>query len=148
MANLHNEILVNAPIEKIWEALTIVDKLETYDPTVKKSTAITTLKSGIGAKRKVDMLDGENWFEETCTVSKKNEALTYELTACSFPVQSLKHSYSFEQMGNDIKVTQVMQYDVKFGFFGKILDRLMIQKQSDKGIKLFLNGLKSYTENK
>ena len=66
MAKLHNEILIESPIGEIWEALTIVDKLDVYDPTVKKSTATTSLKSGIGAKRKVEMLDGKNWFEETC----------------------------------------------------------------------------------
>ena len=41
---------------------------------------------------------------------------------------------------------QVMQYEVKFGLLGKILDALMIRKQSDNGIKKFLNGLKTYTE--
>ena len=55
MATIRNEIIINAPIEKIWEALTEVDWLEKYDPTVKKSTALTAVKSGIGARRKVDM---------------------------------------------------------------------------------------------
>ena len=35
---------------------------------------------------------------------------------------------------------------MKYGLFGKMLDALMVKKQSDKGIKLFLGGLKSYTE--
>lgn len=147
MAKLYNEITINAPIEKIWEALSNIELLEKYDPTVENCKIISPLKNGIGAKRKVSMKDGKNWFEEECTVSKPNDSLTYELTACSFPMQSLKHSYSFEQIGNDIKVKQVMQYNMKFGFLGKILDRLMIKKQSNKGIKLFLSGLKSYTEN-
>jgi len=104
MATIHNEIIINAPIEKIWDALANIDRLDTYDPTVKKSTVITPLKSGIGAKRKVDMLDGKNWFEEKVTECKSNEALTFELTACSFPVNNLKHSYSFEKIGDKIKV--------------------------------------------
>ncbi len=146
MTVLNNVITINAPIEKIWEALSNIEELEKYDPTVKNSIAISQAKNGIGAKRKVGMKDGKNWFEEQCTVSKPNKALTYELTACSFPVHSLRHSYSFELKGNQTKVTQVMKYKVKFGFLGKILDSLMIRKQSDKGIKQFLNGLKSYTE--
>jgi len=148
MTKIYNEITINAPIEKIWEALSNIELLEKYDPAVENCKTLSSLKNGVGAKRKVSMKDGKNWFEEVCTVSKQNKSLAYELTACSFPVQSLKHSYSFEQIGNSIKVKQLMQYNVKFGFFGKILDLLMIQKQSDKGIKLFLNGLKSYTENK
>ena len=146
MTTIHNEITINAPIEKIWEALTEVDMLDKYDPTVKKSTALSQSKKGIGAKRKVDMLDGKNWFEEQCTVCQTNEALTYQLTACSFPVHKLKHSYSFEKTGNQIKVKQVMQYEMKFGLFGKIMDALMVRNQSDKGIKKFFAGLKSFTE--
>ena len=146
MTTLHNEITINAPIEKIWNALSNIDVLDKYDPTVKKSTAVSTTKNGIGAKRKVDMLDGKNWFEEQCTVWNPNKALTYELTACSFPVHKLKHSYTFEKIGNQTKVKQVMEYQIKFGFFGKILDALMIRKQSDSGIKKFFGGLKTYTE--
>lgn len=147
MSTLHNEIIINAPIERIWEALTNIEELEQYDPTVLKSTATTSSKSGIGAARKVNMKDGKNWFEETCTALKPHEALTYELTNCSFPVHALNHSYSFENMdGGKVRVKQVMEYQMKYGFLGKILDALMVKKQSDKGIKAFMSGLKSFTE--
>jgi ribosome-associated toxin RatA of RatAB toxin-antitoxin module len=147
MATIRNEIIINAPIEKIWKALTEIDWLEKFDPTVKKSTALTSSKSGIGAKRKVEMRDGKNWFEESVTEFKVNEVLTYELTACSFPLHKLKHSYTFETVeGGRIRVKQVMAYTVKFGLLGKFLDAIMIRKQSDDGIKKFLSGLKSFTE--
>ena len=147
MATIQNEITINAPIKKIWEALTNVGELDKYDPTVKKCKVLSQSTKGIGASRKVTMKDGKNWFEEKCTVSKENVALTYELTDCSFPVRNLNHSYTFEQIGNMVKVKQIMNYQMKFGFLGKILDSLVIRNQSDKGIKEFLGGLKSYTEN-
>lgn len=146
MATIQNEITIHAPIEKIWQALTEIDWLEKFDPTVKKSIALTAAKNGIGARRKVEMVDGKNWFEEQCTIHNPNESLTYELTACSFPIHKLKHSYSFEKVGNQTKVKQIMEYEMKFGFFGIIMDTLMVRNQSDKGIKLFFAGLKSFTE--
>jgi ligand-binding SRPBCC domain-containing protein len=103
MTTIQNEITINAPIEKIWQALTEIDWLEKYDPTVKKSIALTRVKNGIGAKRKVEMLDGKNWFEEQCTIHQPTVALTYKLTSCSFPVHRLKHSYSFEHVGIKLK---------------------------------------------
>lgn len=147
MTTLHNEITIDAPIEKIWTVLANVEELEKYDPTVLKSTATTEAKKGPGAARKVDMRDGKNWFQEKVTVFKPNEALEFELTACSFPVHQLKHSYSFQTAGSQIKVMQVMQYQVKFGLLGRLMDSLMIRKKSDKGIKQFFAGLKSYVEN-
>jgi ribosome-associated toxin RatA of RatAB toxin-antitoxin module len=146
MATLCNEIIIDALIEKVWEALSKIEELEKYDPTVKRSRALTPAGSGIGAIRKVDMKDGKNWFEEKVTIWKQNDALTYELTACSFPIQQLKHGYRFEQIGYQTKVSQVMEYKVKYGLIGKILDALMIRKQSDAGIKKFFAGLKSYIE--
>lgn len=148
MTTLYNEIAIDAPLEKIWAILSNIEELDQYDPTVKKSVVISQMKSGIGAKRKVDMQDGKNWFEEQCTLWRPMEALTYELTACSFPIHSLKHSYNFEKVGSQTKVKQVMEYRVKFGLLGKILDTLMIRKQSDTGVKKFFSGLKEYAEKK
>lgn len=146
MATIHNEILVNASIDKVWSMLTDLELLDKYDPTVKKSTLVSTERTGIGAKRKVNMLDGKNWFDEEITVFKPNEVLTYQLTDCSFPIKGLKHSYTFENLGNQTKVKQVMEYTVKFGLFGKLLDKMMIRKQSDTGIKKFFVGLKAFAE--
>jgi ribosome-associated toxin RatA of RatAB toxin-antitoxin module len=147
MTTLHNEIVIDAPVEKIWDVLSKVDELDKFDPTVIKSTAISDIRTGVGAARKVDMKDGKNWFEEKCTISITNVSLAYELTACSFPVHQLKHTYSFEKVGTKIRVKQIMEYEVKFGWIGKIMDTLMIRKQSNSGIKKFFSGLKNYMEN-
>ena len=146
MATIQNEIIINASVDKLWSILTDLELLNKFDPTVKKSTLISSEKTGVGAKRKVNMLDGKNWFDEKITVFKPNEALSYQLTDCSFPIKGLQHSYTFEKIGNQTKVKQVMEYTVKFGLLGKLLDSLMIRKQSDIGIKKFFVGLKSYAE--
>lgn len=146
MATTHNEITVNASIDKVWNILTDLELLDKYDPTVKKSTLVSTDKTGIGAKRKVLMHGGKNWFDEKVTEFKPNEALTYQLTDCSFPIKGLQHSYSFEKVGNQTKVKQVMEYTIKFGLLGKLFDNLMIRKQSDTGVKKFFAGLKSFAE--
>lgn len=146
MTILNNEVIISAPIEKIWEALSVVDNLDKFDPTVKKSTAISSSKAGLEAKRKVDMLDGKNWFEEKVIQYKPYEELAYQLTDCSFPISGLAHSYTFEKVGNQTKVKQVMQYTVKFGILGKLMDSLMIRKQTNGGIQKFFIGLKEYAE--
>ncbi len=140
-------MIINAPVEKIWSVLSDLELLDKCDPTVKKSTLISTEKTRLGAKRKVNMLDGKNWFEEKITSFQPNHALTIQLTDCSFPIKGLQHSYSFEKSGSQTKITQVMEYTVKFGFLGKLMDGMMIRKQSDTGIKKFFSWLKSFVEN-
>ena len=89
------KIIVNASLDKVWNILTDLELLDKYDPTVKKSTLISADKTGIGAKRKVNMLDGKNWFEEKVTVFKSNVALTYQLTDCTFPMKDLQAQLQF-----------------------------------------------------
>ena len=148
MTTVYNEIIINASIEKIWKALSDIDNLDKFDPTVKKVSLLTSTNFGVGSQRKVDMKDGKNWFNETCTVYKPNESLLFELSACSFPVQNLKHEYRFEPLGNQIKVKQKMVYQMKFGVIGKLFDFIMVKKQTNTGIKLFFQGLKEYAETK
>ena len=92
------------------------------------------------------MQDGKNWFDEKITVFKPNEELVYQLTDCSFPIKGLKHTYSFQKNGNQTKVQQVMEYTVKFGIIGVLMDKMMIGKQFNSGINKFLTGLKTYAE--
>lgn len=146
MSTLHNEIIINAPLEKIWGILETPDLLEKYDPTIKDSKLVSAERRGPGAKRKINMLDGKNWFEEKITDYKLNDLLTYQLIACSFPIKGLKHSYRFEKTSTGTKVKQTMEYEVKFGFLGKLMDKMMIQKQFDSGIKKFFTGLKQFAE--
>lgn len=146
MGKLINEITINAPLDKIWSALTDLELLDKTDPTVKKATLISENKTGLNAKRKVLMQDGKNWFDEKITVFKPNEELVYQLTDCSFPIKGLKHTYSFQKIGNQTKVQQEMEYTVKFGILGILMDRMMIGKQFNSGINKFLNGLKTYAE--
>ena len=107
MTTIHNEITVNAGVDKVWNILTDLELLDKYDPTVKKSTLVSAEKTGIGAKRKVLMLDGKNWFDEKISVFEPNEALTYQLTECTFPIKGLQHSYSFEKIGNQTNGSRI-----------------------------------------
>lgn len=148
MSKLINDITINAPIEKIWSILTDLELLEKTDPTVKKASLISDNKTGLNAKRKVLIKDGKNWFDEKITVFKPNEELVYQLTDCSFPIKSLKHTYNFQVNGNYTKVLQVMEYTVKFGILGLLMDKMIIGKQFNSGINKFLTGLKDYAEKK
>ncbi len=146
MTTLKNDIIINAPIEKIWKELSTLDRLALFDPGAKESNVLTENKIGKGAKRRVEMNDGKNWFEETCTVYDENKDLKYELNACSFPVHNLFHRYKFEKIDdNKYKVIQTQSYQMKYGFLGNLMG-LVIKSKWNKGINDFLQGLKKISE--
>ena len=146
MASLVNKVSINAPIGRVWEILTNLPELADYDPTVAAAKLISPAKTGPGAARQVTMKDGKHWFKEKVTDFEPGERLTFELTACNFPIRHLTHTYSFSESHGKTTVTQVMRYTPKFGLLGKLMDAAMIKSNSDKGVKAFFGGLKGHAE--
>lgn len=144
MATIHNKITIQATPEKVWGILSDPVKLELYDPVVKSSRLISSLRSGLGSERHCDTQSG--WFEDKITECEPYEKLTFTLTACNQPMKSLTHSYTFKKIGNHTEVSQVMKYTMKYGILGKFMDALMGRRVSDQQIKKFFIGLKKYAE--
>ena len=144
MAIIHNKIVINASPEQVWNALADPAKLDQFDPIVKKSKLISSLTSGLGAERHCDTTTG--WFKDKITVWQPYEKLSFQLTDCNQPMKRLQHSYTLVKNGNTTEVNQVMDYTMKFGIIGKLLDVLVGKRTSDKQIKMFFVGLKEYVE--
>lgn len=145
MTVLENSILINAPPEKVWSVLAKLDALVQYDPGVKTVELISASHQGPGAARKCDLVPG-GWFKEKVVDWTPHEALSFELFECTLPVRSLKHSYTLTPEGGGTLVRQRMEYELKLGPLGKLLDTLMVRRKWDAGIKAFFAGLKHYVE--
>lgn len=146
MTTLENSITIDAPLDRVWAILTNLAELAEYDPTVATATVTSSPASGPGASREVTMRDGKHWFKERVTTFEPGAALAFELTSCNFPIASLSHSYSFSEKEGMTAVNQLMRYTPKLGPFGKLMDMIVIRRNSDKGIKAFLAGLKAHAE--
>ncbi|MBK9072504.1 MAG: SRPBCC family protein [Myxococcales bacterium] len=145
MTTLENTIRIKATPQQVWQALGQLDALEKYDSGVKKSTLLDGPKEGMGATRQCDLTPG-GWFRERVTDWKPGATLAFELTACTLPVKALRHSYRFEVDGAETIVTQKMEYQLKFGPLGALMDVLMVRIQWNSGIKSFFAGLKAHVE--
>ena len=145
MTRLNNEVLIEATPEKVWQVLTDLESLEQYDPVVNKSVTISALRTGLGAERQCDV-NPKGWFKERVTQWEPHRALAFELFECTLPIKSLRHSYTIVNVNGATRVRQVMEYQMKFGIFGSLMDLLMVRKKWDDGIKKFFMGLKQYIE--
>src|SRR5207249_10769380 len=116
-----------------------------YDPGIKKAEVVTASREGPGAARRCDLAPG-GWFKERVTDWKPNESLSFELFECTLPVRRLKHSYTLTPDGSGTLVRQRMEYELKFGPVGKVIDAVMVRKKRDAGIKGFFAGLKHFVE--
>ncbi len=145
MTVLENSIRIDAPPEKVWSVLASLDQLDRYDPGVTRSEIVTSSREGPGAARRCELKPG-GWFKEKVADWTPNESLSFELFECTLPVRRLKHSYKLTQDGSGTIVHQRMEYELKFGAVGKLMDAMMVKKKWDAGIKGFFAGLKKYVE--
>jgi ligand-binding SRPBCC domain-containing protein len=145
MTMLESSIQIDATPEKVWSVLARLDALANYDPGVAKAEIVSAAKEGPGAARRCDLTPG-GWFKERVTDWRANEALSFELYECSLPVRRLRHSYTLVREGEGTVVRQRMEYELKFGPLGKLLDAVMVRRKWSSGIKGFLAGLKRHAE--
>lgn len=145
MTELKNRITIAAPRSAVWQALTDLGALATYDPGVKAASIVGDLTSGLGAQRKCQ-LRPKGWFIEEVVAWQPESALAFQLQTCSLPVASLRHDYALTEEAGATGVEQVMTYQMKYGGVGRALDALMMRRQWDRGIKGFLAGLKQHIE--
>ena len=145
MTVLENSIRISAPPEQVWAALAALDELHHIDPGVKKAVIISTAREGVGAARQCDLKPG-GWFKEKVAEWKPGQSLAFELFDCTLPVRRLRHSYTFTAADGGTLVTQHMEYVLKFGFLGQVMDAMVVRKKWDAGIKSFFAGLKQHVE--
>jgi hypothetical protein len=145
MTTLHNRVEISATPEKVWSALAKLEALQDYDPAIAKSEVETTGTSGLGASRRCALKDG-GWFREKVTIWEPHRVLAFELHDCSLPVRRLAHRYTLTERAGTTLVEQRMDYTLKFGPIGALLDRVLVRRRWDQGIKAFFLGLKGYVE--
>jgi ligand-binding SRPBCC domain-containing protein len=145
MTVLENTIRIDAPRERVWAVLSALDALERYDPGIRRSEIVSEERRGPGAARRCDLAPG-GWFKERVVEWRPSESLSFELFDCTLPVRHLRHSYAIESDGATTLVRQRMEYQLKFGPLGRLMDALMVRGKWDAGIKSFLAGLKRYVE--
>jgi ligand-binding SRPBCC domain-containing protein len=145
MTVLENSVHIDASPEKVWSVLSALDALDRYDPGVKKSEIVSPSREGLGSARKCDLTPG-GWFKEKVSDWQPHEAIAFELFECTLPVKRLKHSYTLTPDDGGTLVRQRMEYSLKFGPVGNLLDALLVRKKWDAGVKGFFAGLKRYVE--
>ena len=145
MTVLENSIRIDAAPEEVWSALASLEALDRYDPGVAKAEIVSDVKEGPGAARRCDLTPG-GWFKEKISLWKPREALAFELYECTLPVRRLKHTYTLVADSGGTVVRQRMEYELKFGALGRLLDAVVVRRKWNAGIRSFFGGLKRYVE--
>jgi carbon monoxide dehydrogenase subunit G len=143
MTEVTAEILVHAPAEAIWPALSRVDQVHNWHPKVERSPATTTLLEGVGAGRTCHFYDGTEVKEEVVR-SEHARRVDIAIVEASMPIRDAVARFELEPRGERTRVTVVMAYQTKYGPLGWLMNVLMIRPMMGRMLGQVLGGLDAH----
>lgn len=136
MTVLESTIEIAAPPARVWELLGTLDALERYDPGIARSRIVSTERAAWARS---------GWFRERVTAWEPERSLGFELYECTLPVKR-RHAYVLTPIRGGTRVEQRMEYRLKFGPLGVLMDAVIVRRRWKAGIDGFLSGLKRIVE--
>ncbi|MCH9815522.1 MAG: SRPBCC family protein [Actinomycetia bacterium] len=145
MGSFSESVLISAPQEQVWAALSEIGAIADWNPGVRESHLIGDQAEGLGAARYCD-LGGKNYLHESVVEYQEGEALTMRVDETNLPFKSVDIRFTLRSVAAETEVTVSPAYTLKYGPMGTILDRLAVRKQYARGMVSLLQGLKKHVE--
>ncbi|MBI3992726.1 MAG: SRPBCC family protein, partial [Candidatus Lambdaproteobacteria bacterium] len=91
-------------------------------------------------------LKPKGWVEERVWAWNPPRAIGLEVAASEWPLVFMKWTTELQPEGAATAVSQELEYRLKFGLLGHLMDALMMRRKLDAGIDDIFAGLKRYVE--
>lgn len=138
---------LSAPPSKVWAVLEDFGGVANWSAGVEASPIIAgTPERGLGAERNCQLYDG-NHINERLTELVPEKRLAIEVTDTSMPMKSAAGRFELVATpGGGTQVTMTMDYVVKFGPIGQLMDVLMLKRSMTASLNNLLAALDEHVE--
>ncbi len=140
MTVIEHDLTASCGRERIWKVLADLTAVQSYNPTVKAARVASSDAVGVGALRECD-LEPKGRLLERVTVWDEGRALGLEIVESDWPVRSMNWITKLEDRGSGSRLTQRLEYRMKFGVLGWLLDRLVMQRNVTTNVEATLRRL-------
>ncbi len=141
MSTITKSVTINAPTSRIWDAIKDVGYVHNWHPVVEASPVLSDNASGLGASRRCEMYDGSS-VVETVTELTEGRRVVLELSDFSLPLNNASASITLDPVDDGTtRVTMEMNYEVKYGPAGWLMDQMMMKRMMGSLFLKVLGGL-------
>lgn len=137
-------IEIGAPIDQVWAILADVGSIASWNPGLIGSKATNDVV-GLGATRYCD-IDGRQSLDEEVVKFEPKRSITFRITRSTLPFRSADIAFALTAYGQRTDVSVSPNYFLKYGIFGRLLDKAFVAKAYRRGICGLLTGLKELAE--
>ena len=128
MTTIHHEVQANCPPEKVWALLSDLEAVQRYNPTVRTATVRGARRTGVGAERTCELVP-KGRVVERVTHWEDGRAIGLEVADSDWPIHFMRWVTRIEPAGATTRITQSLEYKVKFGPVGWLLDNLVMKRK-------------------
>ncbi|MCH7760334.1 SRPBCC family protein [candidate division TA06 bacterium] len=144
MSVLSKQIRIDAPVESVWKVLADYGGVAKWAPSVNHAVLTTESKGGIDCERQCDVA-GFGKVKERIVEWEEGSHYTFTVEGIG-PMKFVRSNWSVRPDGNMTIAIVTIDFKVKFGPLGALMDRLVVRLNIRKQMVLSLAGLKHYVE--
>ena len=145
MTTIHHAIEAACPPEAVWALLADLEAVQHYNPTVRTAAVRGNRRTGIGAERVCDLVP-KGRVVERVTHWEDGRAVGLEVAESDWPIHFMRWVTRVEANDDGSRITQELEYRVKFGPFGWLLDRLAMERKLRTSLDGILASLVKHAE--
>ncbi len=94
-------VTIDAPVDRVWDAIKDFDSLNTWHPAVTKDVIVAGRNNAIGAERMLTLGDGGTIHERLLEYSDKDHRFRYEILEGALPVSHYSSGVVVREAGKD-----------------------------------------------
>lgn len=128
MTTIHHDVRAACEPARVWALLADLEAVQRYNPGVKQAHIEGPLRTGVGARRSCDLVP-KGRVVERVTHWEDGRSIGLELAEHDWPVRFMRWVTNLEPIEGGTRITQALEYEVKFGPAGWLLDRLVMRRK-------------------
>lgn len=128
MTTIRHEIHAACSPERVWSLLADLEAVQHYNPGVRRAAVECPRRAGVGARRICDLLP-KGRVVERVTHWEEGRALGLEVAESDWPIHFMRWVTQVEAHGAGARITQSLEYEVKFGPLGWLIDRMVMKRK-------------------
>jgi len=141
MSNLQRTLTIPAPAAAVWNTLKDFGGIHRWHPKVERSPLLSSNNEGLGAERVCHFHDGTSVREEIVEYID-GQRMRVSLSEFSMPLERADAILEVRAVSaTSSEVTMTMDYDVKYGPLGWVMNNLMMQPMLGKLLGQILESL-------
>lgn len=142
---IESNVVINAPLNKVWQVLSDFNDVYTWAPSVTHSSALDEKNNQVGAGRHCK-IEGFGAIDEVLTQWQENKGFTYTISDLGPLTQGLSRWTLTAEGQNKTSIKVEFGYELRFSFIGKFLHKMVMRRKLEAGLPDTLKALKERVE--